>query len=167
MSRNTLLPRLISMENYQNYVDSHPLLIFFSFFITLFSEVPKSSAHSFLCLCYFLSPCLPSSSSPQFPSWSCCILSTASQWANRCLAHGCCEVPLCIYTALFLFLSLLDHLSSAFSLFNPTVGFRGTTDSTPGQVLCFLFKHSSNRGLRNTCTHTHTHRGPMSTHFNT
>lgn len=159
MSQNPLLARLISVDNYWKcWLTS----------ITFFSEVPKSSAHSFLCLCHFLSPCLPSSSSPHPPSWSCCILSTASQQANRWRAYGCCEAPLCIYTALFLFVSLLDHPSFSFSLFNPTVGFSGTTDSTLGQVLCFLFKHPSNRGLRNTVrAHIRTRTEDQYTLFNT
>lgn len=75
-------------------------------------------------------------------------------------AYGCSDAPCCASTQpSFFFVSLLDHLSpSPFSLFNPTVGFSGTTDSTLGQELCFLFlfEHSSNRGVMQ-CTHTHTH----------
>lgn len=146
------------MEDYlkKAVVDSHPLLIFLS---QLFSH--KSSAHPFLCLRHFLPPCLLSlfisSSTPAglVVSWVQLPSGPIDGWA-----YGCSDAPYCASTQpSFFFVSLLDHLSlSAFSLFNPTVGFSGTTDSTLGQVLCFLFlfEHSSNRGVMQ-CTHTHTH----------
>lgn len=128
-----------------------------SFFTPSHLPSPHLSLH-LSCLCCFLSPCLPLSLPLLVSPARLVIPSTASQWANRWLAGWLAAVvrPRCASTHSPLSFCVSPRSSLSFSLFNPTVGFCGTTDSTPGQVLCFLFKHSSNRALCNTCTHTHT-----------
>lgn len=101
----TLLTCLISQESYwmkahihssssscKSFLRSPPLAL------------PSASASS------SLPPCLSSSSPPHLPNWSRCILSSAPQGADRRMADGWFEALLCISTALFLFVSLLDIL---------------------------------------------------------